>query len=60
MTDIAIAQRKTPIAGAIREALIRLKDWLNEEVYTEPAPSGFASRDWADLPTFHPKSGRAS
>lgn len=55
MTDIAISTRKPGIADAIREALARLKDWLNEDVYAQPAASEFASRDWADLPTYHPR-----
>lgn len=51
MTDIAITHRKTPIADTIREAFVRLKDWLNEDVYAGPAE--YASPDWADLPTYH-------
>ena len=56
MTDIAITHRKTPIADPIREAFARLKDWLNEDVYAGPMPSEFPSRDWADLPTYHPSA----
>ncbi len=54
MTDIAIAHHKTPIADAIREAFMRLKDWLNEDVYAGPAEH--ALPDWADLPTYHPSA----
>jgi hypothetical protein len=56
MTDFAIAHRKTPIADAIREALARLKDWLNEDVYAGPAE--VARPDWADLPAYHPAATR--
>jgi hypothetical protein len=54
MTDIAITHRKPTIADAIREAFVRLRDWLNEGVYAEPMPPEFAFRDWADLPVYHP------
>lgn len=54
MTYIALSTRKTGIADSIRDALARLLHWLNEEVYSGPIPSEFASRDWADLPVHHP------
>jgi hypothetical protein len=54
MTDIAVNARQPNVLDAIREAFARLKDWLNEDVYSGPTPSEFASRDWADLPTHHP------
>lgn len=54
MTDIAITTHKTSIADTVRAAVARLKDWLNEDVYAEPATSERTSGDWADLPTYHP------
>lgn len=60
MTDIAIIHSKTPIADAIRDAFVRLRDWLNEDVYAGPMSPGLASRDWADMPTHHPADERYS
>jgi hypothetical protein len=58
MTDIAITTRKTPIADAVRKAFGRLKDWLNEEVSSDPVSDPLTMHDWADLPVHHPAATR--
>ena len=51
MTDIVLAARQP---GRIARLVVRLCNWLAEEVVVERPAEPFTPRDWADLPVHHP------